>query len=303
MPIRDFAAKAERPDFEVVAQTLTLSDALLHGVQTLPRALGALVKDSVYGVALLSDRNTRLLEPTILLTDRIARGVATSFEATRIPGLSEALPTLLGQDTPWISKIRLMGVAPLEEHIVPGDSVTAGRRGTVGAGVRWASNYGFLTAGHVAALNSSALCGGVPVGSVVYSNDPAGHGPKIEDDVAVIQLLSSSVFTQNISGLGQAGPGDNVSIQSPSISAPAQIQGYATFFHSPGSNATYGELYMTHKQVTQPGHSGAAVLDSAGNLLGHVIGGSAGNFSYIQDIHFQLGIIDSQPGFSGITVW
>jgi hypothetical protein len=44
--------------------------------------------------------------------------------------------------------------------------------------------------------------------------------------------------------------------------------------------------------VTQPGDSGAAVLDSSGDLLGHVIGGSPGAFSYIQDIHYQLRIID-----------
>jgi hypothetical protein len=196
-----------------------------------------------------------------------------------------------------------MGITPFEEQLAPGDVISASKRGTVGCGVQWSNNYGFLTAGHVAAIGSTVLFGGKQIGSAVYSNDPAGHGLRIEDDAAVVELRSPGAFHRQISGMGVAGVGDSVSVQSPQVIGNAQIQGYATFFNSPKTNATYGELYLTYGQVTQPGDSGAAVLDRQGDIIGHVIGGSPGVFSYIQDIHYQMRMIGSNSSFTGIRLW
>jgi hypothetical protein len=94
-----------------------------------------------------------------------------------------------------------------------------------------------------------------------------------------------------------------VSIRSPQVVSNAQIQGYAICFNSPKSNATYGELYLTYGQVAQPGDSGAAVEDSRGALVGHVIGGSPGVFSFIQDIYYQMRAVGASSGFAGIHLW
>src|SRR5437899_3854011 len=130
MSIRDFAARGTRPDLEAATYTLVLSDALFLGVQALPRVLVELVKDSVYGVALLSNLESGVLSPTILVTERLARGVARTVDAMGIPGIADVLTRLIGTETPWLSRIRVMGVAPLEEQLGPGDIVFATRPGT-----------------------------------------------------------------------------------------------------------------------------------------------------------------------------
>jgi hypothetical protein len=300
MSIRDFASGAREGSFESANYALILSDVLLHALTSLPRPLADLAKQSLYGVALIPETESNLLRPTILSGQGLAGGVATMLRAMDIPGVADILVFLFGAQTPWLSEVRLMGVPPLEPHLSPGDTISAALRGTAGCGVRWSNNFGFLTAGHVAPVNAQVFHGKNAVGTTLYSNDPAGQGLKVADDVAVVQLTSS--FYQGIPGLGKAGPGDQVTIQNPGAKTYAQIQGYATYFNSPKANGTYGELYLTHGQVTQAGHSGAAVLNSAGNLIGHVVGASPGVFSYIQDIHYQLTIIDSQPGFSGIAL-
>lgn len=300
MSIRDFASGAREADFDAANYALILSDVLLHALTSLPRPLAELARQSLYGIALIPETESNLLRPTILSGERLARGVATMLRAMDIPGVAEILISLLGSQASWLSEVRLMGVPPLEPQLSPGDTISARLRGTAGCGVRWSNNLGFLTAGHVAPLNSTVFHGNNAVGTAVYSNDPAGQGLKAGEDVAVVQLTCS--FQQSISGLGKAGSGDQITIRGPGTTTPAQIQGYATYFNSPKTNGTYAELYLTYGQVTQPGDSGAAVLNSAGDLIGHVVGASAGVFSYIQDIHYQLTIIDSQLGFSGITL-
>ena len=300
MSIRDFASNAGEANFDAANHALTLSDVLLHALTSLPRPLADLAKRSLYGIALIPDTESNLLRATILSREGLAGGVATMLLAMDIPSVADILTSLLGSQLSWLSEVRLMGVPPLEPQLSPGDMISAGLRGTVGSGVRWSKKVGFLTAGHVAPLNTPVFQGNSAVGTAVYSNDPAGQGLKVADDVALIELTCS--FQQSISGLGKARAGDQVTIQVPGTPTPAQIQGYATYFNSPKANGTYGELYLTYGQVTQPGHSGAAVLNSAGDLIGHVVGASPGVFSYIQDINYQLTIIDSQPGFSGITL-
>lgn len=45
---------------------------------------------------------------------------------------------------------------------------------------------------------------------------------------------------------------------------------------------------MTTAGQTKPGDSGGMVLSPAGDLIGHVVGGSASFTSWIQDANYQL---------------
>jgi hypothetical protein len=303
MGVLDFARRAPKPDFNAAAYTLYLTDIFLHSIPVPAYARPALTEYRIYGTALMWDRQTETLQPTLLVDGSVVNGVGESVEILKVPSVAEVVGFLVGTDTPWFRTIRVMGVTPFEEQLSPGDTISVTIRGVAGCGVRWSNRYGFITAGHVASLNSPFFWNGKQIGSVVYSNNPAGHGLKVEEDAAIVEVSSSTNFTQNISTLGVVSAGDKVSIQSPNVSGMKQIQGYATVFNSPISNATYGELYLTYGQVTQLGDSGAPVLDSQGALIGHVIGGSPGVFSYIQEIHYQLRNIGSQSSFSGIQLW
>lgn len=303
MGIFDFAARSARPDLNAAINTISLSEIFLGSVDLPSRIRPSVPDNQLFGVALVRDQEADSVHPT-LLVDRGLVGSTGQLESIeQVPMLAAVVSSVLGARSDWYSRIRVMGITPFEEQLAPGDVISASKRGIIGCGVQWPNGYGFLTAGHVASIGSRVVSGGNQIGSAVYSNDPAGHGLRIEEDAAVVELHSPGAFHRQISGMAVAGVGDSVIVQSPQVTGNAQIQGYATFFNSPKTNATYGELYLTYGQVTQPGDSGATVLDRQGAIIGHVIGGSPRVFSYIQDIHYQMRMIGSNNSFAGIRLW
>jgi hypothetical protein len=186
MGILDFVARSPRPDFNAAIATVVLSEMFLRSVEG-PFLLDPVwANERICGVALLLDRQSESLHPTVLVDGSVAGSIRTFETIRQFPVLVGAIERLLGAGTEWSSRMRVMGVTEFAEQLRPGDTISATARGVVGCGVRWSNRYGFLTAGHVASISVNVLFGGNQVGTVVYSNNPAGHGLKIEEDVAVV---------------------------------------------------------------------------------------------------------------------
>jgi hypothetical protein len=64
--------------------------------------------------------------------------------------------------------------------------------------------------------------------------------------------------------------------------------GFCSFVHWPKVGGTCGDTYFTTSSISTGGDSGAAAIDNASNMVGTVIGGTAGYTTYIQDVRYQL---------------
>jgi hypothetical protein len=201
--------------------------------------------------------------------------VVSSWVADALKGMPE-----------WARLIDVMAIYPPERQIAPGGSITGPSVGTIGTQVRWNSGSGFLTAGHVApSVRASVYDGSACIGSVAWSNDPAGHGTAVEPDVAVIELQTGVSFSNPIVSAATAAAAASVTILSSGNSGV--IMGLSQFLFMPSQNATCGDTYFTTSQITTGGDSGGPVM-SGTKVIGHVVGASPGVTSFVQDIDYQL---------------
>lgn len=192
--------------------------------------------------------------------------------------------------------------------------VTSASIGTLGAEVTWGSSYGLLTAGHVGGAPGTPACAATPgggaqqIGTVVFSQTAAGAGAQGAADVAVIELSGrmpgrwGGRKSRGVQPLGQievivnAGP------------VPAIVKGMFAWLSFPGTNLVFANTYMTDTAVTKQGDSGAPAIEAkTGDVVGHVVGGTTGVASYIQEIDYQLRAISrhgvtKQSQFSNIAL-
>ena len=189
----------------------------------------------------------------------------------------------------WAGLIDILPVKPPQRQVSPGGQITGpsvGTVGTVGTQVTWSSGNGFLTAGHVApTVHAPVFEGNTNIGAVVWSNDPAGHGTAVEPDIAVIELASGVKVTNPITRTATAGPAATITIHS--SQTPGTIMGMSQFLFMQQQNATCGDIYFTTAEITASGDSGGPVLLGS-DVIGHVVGGSPGITSFIQDVNYQL---------------
>jgi hypothetical protein len=202
------------------------------------------------------------------------------------PTVNSWVADALGGLPQWFSLISVVGIYPPERQIAPGGSITGPSVGTIGAQVRWNSGNGFLTAGHVApAVHAGVFDGATQIGTVVWSNDPTGHGVTVEPDVAVIELQPGVTIINPIPGKATAGPTATITVLSSSNSGV--IMGLSQFLFMPSQNATCGDTYFTTGQITTGGDSGGPVM-LGNDVIGHVVGASPGITSFVQDVDYQL---------------
>jgi hypothetical protein len=186
----------------------------------------------------------------------------------------------------WMSSIDILAIYPPERQIAPGGQITGPSLGTIGTQVRWNSGSGFLTAGHVApSVTASVYDGRRCIGTVVWSNDPAGHGTAIEPDIAVIELQPGVTLSNPIPRKTTAGPAATISVLSSGMAGV--VMGVTPFLFMQSQNATCGDTYFTTSEITTGGDSGGPVM-LGGDVIGHVVGASPGIMSFVQDLDYQL---------------
>ena len=115
---------------------------------------------------------------------------------------------------------------------------------TIGCEVRWGQKAGFITAGHVGnPLHANLFDNNGALGTVVYTNNPTGHGSAIEDDVAVVEYAAHVGPMNPRYGAGVARGGDSVTVLI-RRQVSATIMGYGHHIWMPSQNATVGDMYQ-----------------------------------------------------------
>jgi hypothetical protein len=292
MSIWEFSRLGGAGRLDEAARAMLLAGALLRVEAS------ALAGTGIFGVGIIRYPGANTLQIAIISNfepgspPRPLAGVSSVRSV-----VEEALTTR----PPWLLQTFVLGVTTPEFEAKPGDAISGPISGTIGCKVSWGTSTGFLTAGHVGKpVSATITTGSTKLGTVVYSNDPKGNGTKVEDDVALVRLLPGSTLTNTITASAVAGPGDTVSITRAggASAVSATIMGYCCWVYFPAQNGTCGDTYFTTRQVTAPGDSGSPVLDSASNIIGHVIGASKGFCTYIQDVRYQMREIASKSGFA-----
>lgn len=289
---------------EATSKALLLGEALRVGPTGLPTPsappFGTFF--GIFGVGLMFQKN--VVVAVVLMDDK---QVGKSFEPVSllsVQSAKNALDVLFGQGAEsWATNVFALGITAPELHVSPADDVMAPNPGTCGSHVRWGNSQGLLTAGHVGSLLlSAAYSKGTQIGQVVFSCNPANTGAQVGADVALIELNHGVPLITTITGTAQVEPTNNLLVMNRNRQQ-VQVMGKANWLTIPSANGTYGEIYFTMGGVTQAGDSGAAVLlQGTQRVIGHVVGGSTGMTSYIQDIDYQLQAIRSSSTFASVAI-
>jgi hypothetical protein len=289
MSLWDFARLAGSEGLQEADFASVLASALRRfgpGAWALAPGAGLMWRNNKLRIVVLVDAKRSELEPGITIP---------VSQSTSMLSLTTAA---LGRQPEWISLIDVFAIHPPERQAAPGGQITGPSVGTIGTQVGWSGGSGFLTAGHVApAVGAAVYDGSNCIGSVVWSNDPAGHGGAIEPDVAVIELQPNVTISNPIRGKAIAGPAAAISVLSSGTTG--MIMGLTQFLYMQTQNATCGDTYFTTGQITTGGDSGGPVM-SGTDVIGHVVGASPGITSFVQDVDYQLREA-ANPLRSGLT--
>lgn len=289
---------------EATSKALLLSEALLVGPSGLPTPASPPFGTffGILGVGVMFQKNVSVA--VVLMDDKQVGKAFEPIPLLSVASAKNALGVLFGDGAEtWATNVFALGLTAPELYVSPGDDVMAPSSGTCGSHVRWGNSQGILTAGHVGSLlMSAAYSNGAHIGRVVFSCNPADTGAQVGADVALIELNPGVPLASTITGTAQVQPLNNLLVLNRNRQQ-AQVMGKANWLTIPSANGTYGEIYFTMGGVTQPGDSGAAVLlQGTQQVVGHVVGGSAGITSYIQDIDYQLQAIRSSPMFASVVL-
>ena len=209
----------------------------------------------------------------------------------------------LGAPRPWFARIRIFSTTPPQAQVSPGGSITRPVSGTVGCQVTWNSGTGFTTAGHVAPTKGTDVHDSTrKIGTVVWANDPAGHGTSIEPDIAIVECAPGVSVSPKLQQSAKARPAGAVTITS--SGNKGAIKAFSEFVVLDLGNqktATVGDSYQTDREITSGGDSGGPAM--VGNdLIGHVVGASTGVCSYIQAVDYQLKEAATRGGLTGLRL-
>ncbi|WP_247424213.1 hypothetical protein [Ralstonia pseudosolanacearum] len=191
----------------------------------------------------------------------------------------------------WLGRVRALGIFEPELHLQTGDRAQASLGGSTGCSLNWAGGSGFAMAGHVApTVGAPVNCGGSQIGQVVWANNPTGHGTSIEADFSVVSIGANSSFSCPYSTCSHARPYDHISVvrQGGRPFQQSIVIGMFAAMALPSHNSTIGDVYITARQISSPGDSGAAVIKSNGEIVGHVIGAIPGCATLVQDVSYQI---------------
>src|SRR5260221_1507589 len=306
MSVAEFCALASPSAFDVAAHTLLLSDVLLNGQRYRLESETPLEpfawQYGICGVGAICSNAQKLVTALFSTKEPLNTFVQLNVESQ----LSSEIERLLGARPPWLNDVSLFGVTLPEPQLSTGDAVACRNPGSAGCNVRWPGGTGFLTAGHVAGPSQVPFYSGQQIGFIVYSNDPNNHGTQIEADVALVELNPGVAMTNPFNKSSVAGPNAvvrPVSHKHAGRRGPqTNVRAVAPWFYAPTLQGTWGDVYLTTGVVTQSGDSGAPVVDAADAIIGHVVGAMTGVGTLVQNVHYQISVLNREVPFAGNVV-
>jgi hypothetical protein len=298
MTLWDFARLAGPESLLAADRAATLATALLTDATDNELALTP-------GAGLIFYRSR--LAPVILANTASLKnvdpgGVFSLMELPREHPIRQRVTRVMGEDRGWFSEVLLRAVTPPTGQLAPGDDITSPALGKIGCQLSWSTGQGFMTAGHVAPTKGQDVedGSGKVIGEVVWANDPVGHGTSIEPDVSVVEYKNRATLSSTIAKSAKAAPGSTATVTSSGNSKT--IMGFVHWVYldlGNNTSATLGEAYFTDGVISSKGDSGGAVTQS-GDLIGHIVGASAGVGSYVQSIDYQLKEAAARGGFTSL---
>jgi len=252
----------------------------------------------IYGAGVATDGDSEF--PAIFCDEDVYGPGQVPFD--ELVDANELVRTIVGEEIP--ESAVFMGMPAPEPHFGPADGAkSSGNFGTLGTLVTTnQGTLGILTAGHVAPILTARVhSNGEQVGSVVYTASPLTSAPGVAcDDVAVVEidpaaLPSATSFSASVappitmSRVVAANSGQRLVRYSTRGQQADGILAKAPWLDSPNLVGMWRDVYMTFGPISIQGDSGAPVLvEGTNEIVGHVVGGSPGFSSYIQDINTQL---------------
>lgn len=211
------------------------------------------------------------------------------------------------------SPVSFVGLPRARIAAGPGERCTGILNGTFGARVTDASgDPGLLTAGHVVAATGQDVydSSGAKVGVVTECRDTAQLPPLVPGpDVALVKLDPGVTpsGSPHASQAGTAQPRSDLRVEGAvSGTSTTWVRGISMWWAGPDpTTGDWGYVLITRDGVTDGGDSGGPVfLDGTDELVGHVVGGSPGVYSLVQEVDYQLGIQPSpapmNQGLAGV---
>jgi hypothetical protein len=286
--------------FDVDANTNALLNSyLIDGpMGALPGGRKKPYAPNVCSVRSLFDPDLGMLESVILIDGGPQQKASPPVKIAQVNELYKLLLSLAPNEKEIWTSAFVKFIRTPEVYQVPGDIVTAYKRGIAGIRVTWdtsAPKQGVLAAGHVIGAQKNAKVGKAS-GTIPFSIDFLNSGTIPQADVAVIELAdvvkcefnSTAVATFNHTvDFIVKGKAKRTQIISPA--------GEGIFM--PTRSGTVGHVYLAWPSVTEGGDSGALAINSRGEAIGHLVGGSGQDFDFIQAIDYQLQAI-KLPGVS-----
>lgn len=287
------------PNYELQAQRAgLLSSALL--------ASGRPLIEKVNAAGLLSlphSHNYRppwmrqIRQPQDLVVFLAANSDLLPLEPKSLLPISETpivapIAQMLGESPEWLKEVFVWAIPSPIPQVNRGAGIVQSQTGTAGFAISWNGGHGYVTAGHVAQAGGGVvrLANGAPtpLGNVIVSHNPAGHGNAPLPDVAIVQDVPSNHQPSTIK-LSAGQRGDRVSIITSRGVLSDVICAYTDAYYSTPANCCFANVHQTEGGVTQGGDSGsAAVHENTGEAIGSVVAGRHGFVTLLQDVAFQL---------------
>jgi hypothetical protein len=193
--------------------------------------------------------------------------------------------------------LAIVGLPTIRDHarVTRGDTITVSAAcSTLGAPVTLSGRRpAYLTAGHGAPADAAVYMNNDQIGTVVFSScrEQAADSRPVAD-VAVIELGAGTIELPHggppIIRADTPAPQSVVALYKDGVVLRGRVFGLSSDFR-PDSYAGWGEV-MLCSPMSAPGYSGTVAVseDDATAAVGHVVGGSEGYVTVVQQLQYQL---------------
>jgi hypothetical protein len=248
----------------------------------------------VCGIKVISDPDEGTIAPFVLIDGGRDARPSRPRKLTAVPRLTNLLSEVAPNEESMWQTAMVQYISTPKVCSRTGQRVRAYKTGTAGLKVNWhgiEKMEGILTAGHVVRSRSTATVGNSR-GTVVAAIDFLNSGNVPKADVAVIGLSGSVDCSFN--QIGRVDLNEKVVIISTKKLKGTNVRSdLCGRIYMESEHGTPGGVYLAKPAVAVNGDSGAVVINSASEVIGHVIATSGNDFDYIQEINYQLQAIRS----------